>query len=88
NMKLVILSLLVVLVVSQSEALKCHCGGDRSCPGGSVENCAAGGDVCIRAILFNPPSHFRGCYRSRDCQVINNMGIGSASCCRTDMCNR
>ncbi|XP_050922116.1 uncharacterized protein LOC108901709 isoform X6 [Lates calcarifer] len=88
-MKLVILSLLVVLVVSQSEALKCNCGGIRNCPG-RVETCYGSANVCISAFLNNPagaPRHFKGCYNSRDCQLINSSGIGSASCCRTDLCN-
>ncbi|GLD74678.1 weak neurotoxin 6-like protein [Lates japonicus] len=53
-MKLVILSLLVVLVVSQSEALRCNCGGIRNCPGGRVETCHDSDSVCISAFLNNP----------------------------------
>uniref|UniRef100_A0A4W6DIX8 Uncharacterized protein n=1 Tax=Lates calcarifer TaxID=8187 RepID=A0A4W6DIX8_LATCA len=89
-MKLVILSLLVVLVVSQSEALKCNCGGIRNCPGGRVETCYGSANVCISAFLNNPagaPRHFKGCYPQHGCESINRLGIGSASCCRTDLCN-
>ncbi|GLD74677.1 weak neurotoxin 6-like protein [Lates japonicus] len=46
--------------------------------------------VCISAFLNNPagaPRHFKGCYPRHGCESINRLGIGSASCCRTDLCN-
>uniref|UniRef100_A0A3Q3KDS5 UPAR/Ly6 domain-containing protein n=1 Tax=Monopterus albus TaxID=43700 RepID=A0A3Q3KDS5_MONAL len=88
-MKTVILALLVVLVVSQSEALKCNCGGARRCPGGRIETCSPDSDVCISAIIYAGSSvtSFRGCYPSSGCVLLNQPGISSASCCRTDLCN-
>ncbi|AWP17756.1 putative ras-related protein Rab-5C-like [Scophthalmus maximus] len=54
-MKPVILVLLVVLVVSHSEALRCYCGGRRQCSG-NVETCRGSGYVCA-SVIFTSPAH-------------------------------
>uniref|UniRef100_A0AAX7VCT4 UPAR/Ly6 domain-containing protein n=1 Tax=Astatotilapia calliptera TaxID=8154 RepID=A0AAX7VCT4_ASTCA len=50
-MKTVIVAVLVLLVISQSEALKCYCGGLRHCPN-SVETCHGFNNVCTSAIIY------------------------------------
>ncbi|KAL7372953.1 hypothetical protein ABVT39_024491 [Epinephelus coioides] len=45
NMKTVILALVVLLIVSQGEALTCWCGGIRLCSG-RTETCSSSEDVC------------------------------------------
>uniref|UniRef100_A0A4W6BLD8 UPAR/Ly6 domain-containing protein n=1 Tax=Lates calcarifer TaxID=8187 RepID=A0A4W6BLD8_LATCA len=87
-MKLVILSLLVVLVVSQIEALRCNCGGKRSCPS-PVETCRGRSNVCASIIIYaeSPPREFKGCIKSNECMILNRSGMATALCCETDLCN-
>uniref|UniRef100_A0A665T9F4 UPAR/Ly6 domain-containing protein n=1 Tax=Echeneis naucrates TaxID=173247 RepID=A0A665T9F4_ECHNA len=88
-MKFVIFTLLVVLLVSQGESLKCYCGGIRRCSG-NVETCPGPNNVCISAIITAGPSvkHFKGCYDSQGCQLLNSSPLTTAFCCHHDMCNR
>ncbi|XP_045908547.1 sperm acrosome membrane-associated protein 4-like [Micropterus dolomieu] len=88
-MKIVILALFVFLAVSQSEALKCYCGGLRRCPD-RVETCPPSSDVCAGVIFTagSTPSYFKGCMKARDCALLNQPGVSTASCCRGDLCNR
>uniref|UniRef100_A0A3Q0RN36 UPAR/Ly6 domain-containing protein n=1 Tax=Amphilophus citrinellus TaxID=61819 RepID=A0A3Q0RN36_AMPCI len=87
-MKTVIVAVLVLLVVSQSEALKCNCGGLRYCPT-SVETCVGSNNVCASVIIYagSTPRYFKGCVKSTDCRLMNRPGISSATCCATDLCN-
>ncbi|KAF3853657.1 hypothetical protein F7725_014345 [Dissostichus mawsoni] len=48
-MKTVIVALFVLLAVSQSEALRCHCGGLQNC-GGSQDSCIGRIWVCAKVI--------------------------------------
>uniref|UniRef100_A0A3B4VID6 UPAR/Ly6 domain-containing protein n=1 Tax=Seriola dumerili TaxID=41447 RepID=A0A3B4VID6_SERDU len=88
-MKTVILTLLVVLVVSHSEALRCYCGGLRHCSG-SVETCSGSNQVCAGVIIQagSTVNYFKGCYKSGDCERLNNPPTTTSRCCRTDLCNR
>uniref|UniRef100_A0A3Q1FH01 UPAR/Ly6 domain-containing protein n=1 Tax=Acanthochromis polyacanthus TaxID=80966 RepID=A0A3Q1FH01_9TELE len=88
-MKTVVLALLVLVVVSQSEALRCYCGGLRDCPN-SIETCYGDANTCVSAIITagSHVNRFKGCYRFRDCLVINRPPYSTASCCMTDLCNR
>uniref|UniRef100_A0A8D3BE06 UPAR/Ly6 domain-containing protein n=1 Tax=Scophthalmus maximus TaxID=52904 RepID=A0A8D3BE06_SCOMX len=87
-MKPVILVLLVVLVVSHSEALRCYCGGRRQCSG-NVETCRGSGYVCASVIFTSPePSYFKGCYTSSGCQMLSHSSVSHGTCCSTELCNR
>uniref|UniRef100_UPI0037E9493D toxin 3FTx-Oxy5-like n=1 Tax=Semicossyphus pulcher TaxID=241346 RepID=UPI0037E9493D len=89
-MKTVIVALLVVLVVSQGESLKCHCAGPaRPCPG-PVETCPGSHTMCGNVIIYSisPDSFFfQGCMEPQECRGLDNPGISSATCCSTDLCN-
>uniref|UniRef100_A0A3Q2V4G8 UPAR/Ly6 domain-containing protein n=3 Tax=Haplochromini TaxID=319058 RepID=A0A3Q2V4G8_HAPBU len=88
-MKTVIVAVLVLLVISQSDALKCYCGGLRHCPN-SVETCHGFNNVCTSAIIYagSTPRYFKGCMKSNDCRIMNQPGVSSATCCSADLCNR
>uniref|UniRef100_A0A3Q3B373 Snake toxin/toxin-like domain-containing protein n=1 Tax=Kryptolebias marmoratus TaxID=37003 RepID=A0A3Q3B373_KRYMA len=88
-MRTVILAVLVFLLISQNEALRCYCGGKRRCSS-SIETCVGSDSVCISASFYGVPNpfYFKGCYRERDCRTVNYPGISSASCCHSDLCNR
>uniref|UniRef100_A0A8C4F757 Uncharacterized protein n=1 Tax=Dicentrarchus labrax TaxID=13489 RepID=A0A8C4F757_DICLA len=88
-MKTVILALFVLLAVSQSEGLRCNCGGLKQCSS-PVETCYGSNNVCASVIIYagSRPSYFKGCMTSNECMRMNHPGISSASCCRTDQCNR
>nr|XP_046233359.1 phospholipase A2 inhibitor and Ly6/PLAUR domain-containing protein-like [Scatophagus argus] len=87
-MKTVILALFVLLVVSQSEALRCNCGGQKHCSS-PVETCYGQNNVCAGVIIYagSRPSYFKSCMKFEDCMRLNHPGISSATCCRTDLCN-
>uniref|UniRef100_A0A3B4B3W9 UPAR/Ly6 domain-containing protein n=1 Tax=Periophthalmus magnuspinnatus TaxID=409849 RepID=A0A3B4B3W9_9GOBI len=89
-MKRTVILLLVVFVLSQSYALKCHCGGLRRCPGGPVETCQSFNQVCGSVIITAgaTPNFFRGCMSASQCAALDNPGTSSAFCCRRDLCNR
>ncbi|XP_049916613.1 CD59 glycoprotein-like [Epinephelus moara] len=85
-MKTVILALLVLLVVSQGEALRCYCGGRTHCSG-RVQTCSGSNQVCARITFVFDNSYFQSCYNARACRrVINTRGI-SGRCCSSDLCN-
>ncbi|XP_027144930.1 neurotoxin 3FTx-RI isoform X1 [Larimichthys crocea] len=87
-MKTVILALLVLMAVSQTEALKCNCAGLRGCPK-PVETCYNENEVC-GSVTFSSasnPSFFKGCMPLRDCVLMNRQGASTARCCKTDQCN-
>uniref|UniRef100_A0A3Q3BF95 Snake toxin/toxin-like domain-containing protein n=1 Tax=Kryptolebias marmoratus TaxID=37003 RepID=A0A3Q3BF95_KRYMA len=86
-MKPVILAVLVLLLVSQNEALKCYCGGKRQCSN-PIETCSGTDNVCA-SVIFHAPiySYFKGCYRRTDCLLLNQPGLISATCCGSDLCN-
>ncbi|KAM9837966.1 uncharacterized protein ACBR49_018598 [Aulostomus maculatus] len=88
-MKTVILLFLLLLVVSQGEALRCYCGGKKICSD-PVETCYGSNNVCASVIIYavTSPSYFQGCSTQNDCMMMNQPGISSASCCTTDLCNR
>ncbi|XP_061765657.1 toxin 3FTx-Oxy5-like [Nerophis ophidion] len=86
-MKTVVLALLVVLVVSQGEALRCNCGGRRQCPG-NVETCYGQANACASVVFLVPSlSYLKGCMKRTDCQIMNQPGITTAACCSSDLCN-
>uniref|UniRef100_A0A3Q0R9C6 Uncharacterized protein n=1 Tax=Amphilophus citrinellus TaxID=61819 RepID=A0A3Q0R9C6_AMPCI len=87
-MKTVILTVLVLLAVSQSEALKCNCGGDRQCSG-PVETCRSSNDVCF-SLIINAGSmvkYSKGCMDASDCSFLNQPPLTISRCCRYDLCN-
>uniref|UniRef100_A0A8C4ELN5 Uncharacterized protein n=1 Tax=Dicentrarchus labrax TaxID=13489 RepID=A0A8C4ELN5_DICLA len=87
-MKTVILALFVLLAVSQSEALKCNCGGLNKCSS-PVETCYRSSDSCVTVIMYDEsrPNFFKGCISSDLCTFMNRPGKSSSSCCRGDQCN-
>uniref|UniRef100_A0A3P8VBX1 UPAR/Ly6 domain-containing protein n=1 Tax=Cynoglossus semilaevis TaxID=244447 RepID=A0A3P8VBX1_CYNSE len=86
-MKTVMVALLMVLVVSHSEALKCKCGGKRRCSG-STETCHGSNPVCASITFTGPsPGYFRGCYDRNDCRMLSSSPVSTGYCCSTDLCN-
>uniref|UniRef100_A0A3Q1JHJ8 Uncharacterized protein n=1 Tax=Anabas testudineus TaxID=64144 RepID=A0A3Q1JHJ8_ANATE len=87
-MKTVILALLVLLVVNQSEGLRCRCGGKKICSS-PIETCTPLADACGSIIITagSMPSFSRGCVSSRDCMRMNYPGISSCHSCGFDLCN-
>ncbi|KAL3967794.1 alpha-2-macroglobulin-like protein [Sarotherodon galilaeus] len=88
-MKTVIVAVLVLLVISQSEALKCYCGGLWYCPS-SVEFCHGFNNVCSTVFLDaeSTPRYSKGCMKSNVCRTVTQPGVLSIHCCSTDLCNR
>uniref|UniRef100_A0A8C2X699 Uncharacterized protein n=1 Tax=Cyclopterus lumpus TaxID=8103 RepID=A0A8C2X699_CYCLU len=88
-MKTVILALLVLVVVSQGEALRCNCGGTSRRCSGPVETCSGFNPVCARISLHAGShfSYFKSCMKELDCRMLINSSVGSGSCCSTDLCN-
>uniref|UniRef100_A0A671YBK0 UPAR/Ly6 domain-containing protein n=1 Tax=Sparus aurata TaxID=8175 RepID=A0A671YBK0_SPAAU len=88
-MKTVVLALFVAVVVSQSEALRCNCGGMKYCPH-PVETCHGPNPQCGSVIIYagSRPNHFKGCMTLHQCMMLNHPGISTAACCGTDECNR
>eukprot|EP00066_Takifugu_rubripes_P030938 XP_011620204.1 PREDICTED: CD59B glycoprotein-like [Takifugu rubripes] len=90
NMKTVIFALLVLLATTQSEALRCKCGGTyRNCRD-PVETCYGSNQACASVIITvgSRPSYFQSCMSLLDCNKLNRPGISTARCCTTDLCNR
>ncbi|XP_057681766.1 short neurotoxin 3-like [Corythoichthys intestinalis] len=87
-MKTVLVALLVFFLISQGEALECHCGGLRHCPR-SRETCTDSDNACASVIFHvgSRPSYFKGCSSLFKCRVLNNPGVSTASCCTSDLCN-
>ncbi|AWP17757.1 putative three finger toxin MALT0070C-like isoform 4 [Scophthalmus maximus] len=86
-MKPVIFALLVALIVTNSVALRCHCGGRRQCLE-SVETCKGADDVCASIIFTGPvPGYFQSCYPSFECQLLSSSSITQGFCCSKDLCN-
>uniref|UniRef100_A0AAQ4R2T8 UPAR/Ly6 domain-containing protein n=1 Tax=Gasterosteus aculeatus aculeatus TaxID=481459 RepID=A0AAQ4R2T8_GASAC len=87
-MKTVILALLVLVVVSQGEALRCNCGGASKCSG-RIETCSGFNPVCASMILQagSRVSYFKRCMKESDCRLLLNTNVASGHCCSTDLCN-
>uniref|UniRef100_A0A3Q1FJ16 Lymphocyte antigen 6D-like n=1 Tax=Acanthochromis polyacanthus TaxID=80966 RepID=A0A3Q1FJ16_9TELE len=86
TMKTAVLTLLVLLAVSQSEALRCNCGGVNSCPN-SVEECTGSNTFCGTFNAASNPNYFKGCMSWTECSAWTNPAIATVSCCSTDLCN-
>uniref|UniRef100_A0A8C9ZC20 Uncharacterized protein n=1 Tax=Sander lucioperca TaxID=283035 RepID=A0A8C9ZC20_SANLU len=78
-MKTVILAIVVLLVVSQAEALTCWCGGSRKCLG-RTEVCTGSNNVCATM------NNFHGCYTESSCRSLDRPGVASSKFCKTDLC--
>ncbi|KAK7919541.1 hypothetical protein WMY93_010825 [Mugilogobius chulae] len=81
--------LLVVVALSQSDALRCYCGGLKFCSN-RIETCSDFTELCGRVIITAgaTPNYFKGCMTRTECITLNNPGISSAFCCSSDLCNR
>ncbi|XP_044194136.1 lymphocyte antigen 6D-like [Thunnus albacares] len=88
-MKTVILALLVLLVISQGEALRCHCVRDRDCSG-PIQTCTGPTDVCYFAVAYIPDLTIaRGCTPANECRTMRfSDHVVSSGCCRGDLCNK
>ncbi|KAG7507355.1 hypothetical protein JOB18_031482 [Solea senegalensis] len=88
DMKTVIVVLLVGLVVSHSEALRCYCGGNSICSS-STQTCSGSNQVCISFVFSQPGiGYFKNCYKAFDCAKLINSALGFGRCCQTDLCNK
>ncbi|KAK9530336.1 hypothetical protein VZT92_011843 [Zoarces viviparus] len=85
-MKTVILAILLLVVVSQGEALRCNCGGTARCSG-RVQDCYGNNQACASFILQSGSSvsYFKRCMKESDCRIMSSYVSGS--CCSTDLCN-
>ncbi|XP_068585352.1 three-finger toxin MALT0070C-like [Cebidichthys violaceus] len=88
-MKTVILALLVLVVLSQGEALRCNCGGTSKRCSAPVETCYGSNSVCASVTLQAGPhvSYFRSCYNKNACRQLIASSVASGRCCSTDLCN-
>uniref|UniRef100_A0A3Q1FN87 UPAR/Ly6 domain-containing protein n=1 Tax=Acanthochromis polyacanthus TaxID=80966 RepID=A0A3Q1FN87_9TELE len=89
-MKTVVLALLVLVVVSQSEALRCYCGGMTQCQS-STQTCSSNANACASVVmtLGSNVNHFQSCYNYNDCMRLKQLPqTAYAHCCTTDLCNR
>uniref|UniRef100_A0A3Q1BT88 UPAR/Ly6 domain-containing protein n=1 Tax=Amphiprion ocellaris TaxID=80972 RepID=A0A3Q1BT88_AMPOC len=81
-MKTVIVALLVLVVVSQSEALRCYCGGLTRCSS-STQTCSGNANACANV------NRFQSCYNYDDCMRLKQLPQAVyVNCCMTDLCNR
>ncbi|XP_068439562.1 three-finger toxin A2-like [Clinocottus analis] len=89
-MKTVILALLVLVVVSQGEALRCYCGGSMICMV-SQYDCVGASQVCAH-VTHGATSSYTGfaqsCMHERECNRQRNRNVKADTCCSTDLCNR
>ncbi|XP_060884318.1 lymphocyte antigen 6D-like [Labrus mixtus] len=88
-MKTVVVALLVLLVISQGESLKCKCGGPARPCQSPVETCPASQPFCGNVIIPSaaPGYFYQGCMEPRECRGLDNPGISTTTCCTTDLCN-
>ncbi|RVE59441.1 hypothetical protein OJAV_G00188670 [Oryzias javanicus] len=86
DMKPVILTVLVLLLVSQNEALKCYCENTVVCDG-PVHECKPEETVCLATALLQVGRYFRRCAEPSACSNLNVPGVAYSTCCRTDLCN-
>ncbi|KAI4807501.1 hypothetical protein KUCAC02_027307 [Chaenocephalus aceratus] len=89
-MKTVILALLVLVVVSQGEALRCYCGGtSKVCSSGRIETCHGFKQVCGSIVIHAGPhvSFFKSCMSADSCRQMSHSQVSSGSCCSQDLCN-
>ncbi|XP_008296713.1 toxin 3FTx-Oxy5-like [Stegastes partitus] len=86
-MKTLILALLLLVVVSQSEALRCYCGGRKICSS-KTETCYGTDQVCASIVFHFDATSAQGCYSASNCRLMNQPGLITTSCCTTDLCNR
>ncbi|KAI9526375.1 hypothetical protein NQZ68_039983 [Dissostichus eleginoides] len=88
-MKTMILALVVLVVVSQGEALMCHCGGTYKIGSSRVETCNGFNQVCGSIVIHAGPnvSYFKGCMGADDCAGLSRSEVSSGSCCSRDLCN-
>ncbi|XP_078019774.1 three-finger toxin A2-like isoform X2 [Epinephelus lanceolatus] len=86
NMKTVILALVVLLVVSQGEALTCYCGGRKQCSE-STETCTGSNEVCAIIVSQHDYSYFQSCLDGSDCRRLIQSSDAFGVCCVTDLCN-
>ncbi|XP_023123261.1 CD59 glycoprotein-like [Amphiprion ocellaris] len=89
-MKTVIVALLVLVVVSQSEALRCYCGGLTRCSS-STQTCSGNANACASVVmtLGSNVNRFQSCYNYDDCMRLKQLPQAVyVNCCMTDLCNR
>ncbi|XP_078019773.1 uncharacterized protein LOC144459454 isoform X1 [Epinephelus lanceolatus] len=86
NMKTVILALVVLLVVSQGEALKCLCGGRTRCPG-RHQTCTGPNQVCAYFAYHFDYGFIQRCNDADDCREALYYGQATVKCCKTNLCN-
>ncbi|KAK5906016.1 hypothetical protein CgunFtcFv8_001919 [Champsocephalus gunnari] len=89
NMKTVIRALLVLVVVSQGEALRCRCEGSKICSSGRIETCHGFKQVCGSIVTRAGPhvSFFKSCMSADSCRQMSHSQVSSGYCCSQDLCN-
>ncbi|XP_026134472.1 lymphocyte antigen 6F-like [Carassius auratus] len=90
-MKVLLLTLVVLLVLENGSALKCHNCVPRT-PGGrcvtTQETCGYKKDTCVSArFTISPFSYFRRCISKADCMILQTSPYIKTKCCDTDLCN-
>ncbi|XP_077358709.1 uncharacterized protein LOC144004903 [Festucalex cinctus] len=90
NMKSVLVALLIFVLLSQCEALRCYCQGKSDCPG-SEETCSPPDNACSTSIPLvpldlRPQDYPKGCAMFHKCQKATLRGTFNF-CCTGDLCN-
>ncbi|KAL6094962.1 uncharacterized protein ACO6RY_16258 [Pungitius sinensis] len=88
-MKTVVLALLVLVVVSQGEALRCYCGGASKTCSGRFDICSGINPVCASMFLQagSRVTSFKRCMKETDCRLLLSTNVATGRCCSTDLCN-
>ncbi|XP_073728956.1 CD59 glycoprotein-like [Misgurnus anguillicaudatus] len=90
-MKVLLLSLVLALLLTDGFALKCNnCVPDT--PGGrcvtTQETCGYEKDTCVSAVSITYPiSYFQRCIAKSDCLNLRSSPNIMATCCQRDLCN-
>ncbi|XP_052404750.1 lymphocyte antigen 6G isoform X1 [Carassius gibelio] len=90
-MKVLLLTLVLVLILTNGSALKCYNCVPGS-PGGSCattqETCGYKKDTCVSArFTIAPYSYFRRCISMAACIILQSSPSIKVSCCQRNLCN-
>ncbi|XP_077574601.1 lymphocyte antigen 6D-like [Stigmatopora nigra] len=89
-MKCLLLALSVILLIGNSEALKCYlCEGDPNCDAEKV--CDASEDKCFADITpMDDGAVFyeQGCADTATCDLVVSDDNPLTACCQEDLCNK
>ncbi|KAK7919542.1 hypothetical protein WMY93_010826 [Mugilogobius chulae] len=73
-MKTSVVTILVLLLLSQNEALKCNCGGRNTCHG-SVETCSGSDTFCGYIKFHIDNTYAKRCMSAAECEIMNQPNL-------------